>query len=67
MDGSLSYLGLTTMTHNFFYRAGARTIGDVVLMIHENTKGIPEKCVKEARAAVQMQEHVLGVRLLNEV
>lgn len=68
MDAKMAFLGLSTMTHNFFLRAGARTIRDVVEICdgRKSRKNIPERCIKEAKEAVKMQEAILGVKFLNQ-
>lgn len=67
MDADMGFLGLTTMTYNFFYRAGARTIRDVVKIIENKGKrNIPESCIKEARNAIEMQENILRIKLREE-
>lgn len=65
MDAQMELLGLTVMTHNFFYRAGARTIRDVVAICEGRMpkKNIPQRCIDEAKEAVRMQETLLGVKL----
>lgn len=67
MDAKMAFLGLSTMTHNFFLRAGARTIRDVVEICdgRKSRKNIPERCIKEAKEAVEMQETLLGIKFLN--
>lgn len=66
MDLIMEILGLSTMTHNFFLRAGARTLMDVADICNgkRSKKNIPEKCIREAQEALKLQEPFLGVKLL---
>lgn len=67
MNANMGFLGLTTMTYNFFYRAGARTIIDVVNICEgkSSKKNIPTECIEEAKSAIKMQERILDIKLLN--
>ena len=67
MDAKMEFLGLSVMTHNFFLRAGARTVRDVVEIVEgrKYRKSIPQSCIKEAKEAVEMQETLLGIKFLN--
>lgn len=67
MDAMMEILGLSTMTHNFFLRAGAHTLMDVVDICEgrRSRKNIPQRCIEEAREAVRLQETFLGIRFMD--
>lgn len=67
MDLKMEYLGMDTMTYNYFLRAGARTIVDVCDILDGKKamqRNIPEYVLRKARECVKMQENILGIRLL---
>ena len=67
MDLKMEYLGMDTMTYNYFLRAGARTILDVCDILNGKRtiqRKIPEYALRKAKEYVEIQESVLGIRLL---
>lgn len=65
MDMPMELLGLNTMTHNYFLRAGAHTMWDVADICEgkRSKKNIPERCIKEAQEALKMQQAFMGINL----
>lgn len=67
MDMDMGFLGLSTMTYNFFLRAGAKTVRDIVDILEGNKKSnVPEQCMMEAEKAIKMQEKLLKVKILKK-
>lgn len=69
MDLKMEYLGMDTMTYNYFLRAGARTILDVCDILNGKRAmqiKIPEHLLRKAKEYVKVQESILDIRLLEE-
>lgn len=67
MDLEMGYLGMDTMTYNYFLRAGARTILDVCNIINGKktmSRNIPQSVLVKAIEYVKMQESILNIKLL---
>ncbi len=67
MDLEMGYLGMDTMTYNYFLRAGARTVQDVCQILEGKKakwRPIPESVMKKARECVKTQENILEIKLL---
>ena len=65
----MEYLGMDTMTYNYFLRAGARTILDVCDILNGKRamqRKIPEHLLRKAKEYVKVQESILDIRLLEE-
>ena len=58
----MGYLGIDTMTYNYFLRAGAKTIQDVCDILNGKRamqRKIPEYVLRKAKEYVETQESIL--------